>query len=197
MAPLAASSGMPNSTGKDKLAPLEPVWSQPWTAAPTEARMTVKMRALGWSHLSGVSGGQLIVTYESFRDGASTCRHRQARCSSRTGLGSDRRGRLCGRGACPRIPALRRSDPSPRKARPWECRREGSGSCCQLYFYSISLGRDVGDHCLDDLSMAGTTTVHYPLRVVGKLIVGSFIAALLIGPFGTTVLVAGSHGFDW
>lgn len=45
------ASGMPNSIGNERLAPLDPVWSQPWTAAPTEASTTVMMSARGWDHL--------------------------------------------------------------------------------------------------------------------------------------------------
>ena len=38
---IAAVSEMPNSSGKDRLAPLLPVWSQPWVAAPIEQMMMV------------------------------------------------------------------------------------------------------------------------------------------------------------
>ena len=32
----APVSAMPNSCGNDRFAPLDPVWSQPWMAAPIE-----------------------------------------------------------------------------------------------------------------------------------------------------------------
>lgn len=44
---LAPVSAIPNSWGNDRFAPLEPVWSQPWIAAPMEFRTMVKYSVFG------------------------------------------------------------------------------------------------------------------------------------------------------
>ena len=52
---------MPNSWGKLKLAPLEPVWSHPWTAADREQITTVRYKALGCRHLSWELGEKWLI----------------------------------------------------------------------------------------------------------------------------------------
>jgi hypothetical protein len=42
---------MPNSSGKERLAPLAPVLSHPWIAEPSEQRPIVKYRVRGRCHL--------------------------------------------------------------------------------------------------------------------------------------------------